>query len=248
VQDFKISLITVTHNAENTIKRCIESVLAQSYSNVQYIVIDGASTDNTISIIDQYKQRISVFLSEPDNGIYDAMNKGIQFAKGDIVGILNADDVFADNDVLSNVATTFSLSNADVLYGNLEYINLKQSIIRNWRAGKYRHGLFNWGWMPPHPTFYCKRSLFERLGLYNLQYGTAADYELMLRFMHFNKTTVCYLNKTMVKMNTGGVSNKSYLNRVKAWRYDYRAMGNNEVFSPLLCVIFKPIRKILQYL
>lgn len=221
--------------------------MAQNYPNVEYIVIDGNSTDNTVPIINEYQQFIRVFKSEPDQGIYDAMNKGIKFATGDVVGILNADDVFAADDILSSVAQTFTDSNADVLYGDLEYVKPNNEVVRKWRSGRYKHGMFNWGWMPPHPTFYCKRALFDKLGSYNLQYGTAADYELMLRFMHAKKLTACYLNKIMVKMNTGGVSNKSYLNRFNAWRFDYKAMGNNGVFFPLMCVIFKPVRKIGQY-
>ena len=176
------------------------------------------------------------------------MNKGIKIATGDVVGILNADDVFAADDILSSVARAFALNDTDIIYGNLEYVNLQQRIIRKWHSGEYKNGMFNWGWMPPHPTFYCKRAFFESLGPYNQQYGTAADFELMLRFMHLNKLTACYLNKTMVKMDLGGVSNESYLSRFKAWKYDYQAMDNNGVVSPFLGVIFKPLRKILQYL
>ncbi|MDB4926947.1 glycosyltransferase family 2 protein [Mucilaginibacter sp.] len=248
MQNLKISIITVTKNAGKTLGRCIESVIAQKYSNTEYIIIDGGSTDNTRQIINSYNPHISFYISEPDKGIYDAMNKGIQIATGDIIGMLNADDFFASNDILSCVAEAFSRQNADVLYGNLEYINQNGAIIRNWHSGTYIQGTFNWGWMPPHPTFYCKRLLFERLGLYDPQYGTAADYELMLRFMHLNKLNVCYLNKAMVKMNIGGVSNKTYQNRLKAWRNDFRAMRNNEVKFPLLCLIFKPLRKITQFI
>ena len=248
MQDLKISLITVTRNAERTLTRCIESVIAQNYNNIEYIVIDGASTDNTIQIASQYKKHIDVLVSEPDKGIYDAMNKGILLATGDVIGILNADDFFANNDVLICVAAAFAHQDTDILYGNLNYINPKGTIIRNWVSGGYKYGMFNWGWMPPHPTFYCKRSLFDRLGVYDLQYGTAADYELMLRFIHLNKANVYYLNKTMVKMVIGGISNKNYQNRFKAWSGDFKAMRKNGVIFPLFCVIFKPIRKVLQYL
>ncbi|MDB5003020.1 MAG: glycosyltransferase [Mucilaginibacter sp.] len=175
------------------------------------------------------------------------MNKGIKLATGDIVGMLNADDFFAYNDIISCVAAAFVNPNVDVVYGNLDYINSNETIVRKWKAGTYIHGIFNWGWMPPHPTFYCKKLLFKNLGLYDLQYGTAADYELMLRFIHLNKVNVNYLNKTMVKMTVGGISNENYANRLKAWTFDFKAMKKNGVIFPLFCVIFKPLRKILQY-
>lgn len=247
MQDFKISLITVTYNAENTLKRCIESVLAQNYSNIDYIIIDGGSTDGTLGIIEKYKHRINFFLSEPDNGIYDAMNKGIKFSRGDIVGTLNADDVFADNHTLSYIAEAFKQQHAAAVYGDLDYLDQQGAVIRKWRSGKYRPGIFNLGWMPPHPTFYCKKELFEKYGLYDTAYGTAADYELMLRFIHSNKVTIFYLNKLIVNMNMGGVSNSSYGNRLKAWRFDLKAMQKNGVHFPLITTLIKPLRKIFQY-
>ncbi len=248
MQCFKISLITVTRNAQKTIGRCIQSVITQSYNNIEYIIIDGASTDDTLQIINQYKQHIDLFISEYDEGIYDAMNKGIKLATGNIIGILNSDDFFAYKETLADIATTFINENTDVLYGNLNYINLNGGIVRKWRSGAYTHGMFNKGWMPPHPTFYCKRLLFERWGKYDLQYGTAADYELMLRFIHLNKASTYYLNKTMVNMVTGGESNKSYFNRIKAWRNDYKAMKKNGIKFALLCICFKPISKLFQYI
>jgi glycosyltransferase involved in cell wall biosynthesis len=248
VQHLKISLITVTRNVQDTIGRCIESVAAQNYSNLEYIVIDGASTDNTLQIISQYPTVVSRLVSEPDNGIYDAMNKGIHLATGDVIGILNADDFFADDDILNSVAGIFNKVNGDIIYGNLNYLKPNGKILRSWHSGNYRYGKFNWGWMPPHPTFYCRRVVFEKLGNYDLEFGTAADYELMLRFMHLNKLNAHYLNKTMVNMASGGISNQNYGNRLRAWKYDLKAMGKNGVLFPLLCVIFKPLRKVLQYI
>jgi glycosyltransferase involved in cell wall biosynthesis len=247
VHNLKISLITVVYNAHNSIKRCIESVLAQNYTNVEYIIIDGGSTDGTLQIIEQYKPYITIFLSETDKGIYDAMNKGIKLATGDIIGTLNSDDFFADNDVLNQIVKAFEQNKTDTVYGNLDYIDTKSKIIRKWLSGKYSEGLFNWGWMPPHPTFYCRRLLFERLGAYDLQYGTAADYELMSRFIHLNKVSTYYLNKTMVKMTIGGASNKTLANRYKAWKLDYKAMRNNGVLFPLFAIALKPLRKVVQY-
>jgi glycosyltransferase involved in cell wall biosynthesis len=247
VHNIKISLITVVYNAQSSIKRCIESVVAQNYTNIEYIIIDGGSTDGTLQIIEQYKPYITIFLSETDKGIYDAMNKGIKLATGDIVGTLNSDDFFADNDVLSNIARAFEQNKTDIVYGNLDYIDMQGYVTRKWKSGVYKVGLFNWGWMPPHPTFYVKRLLFEQLGAYNLQYGTASDYELMSRFIHLNKISVYYLNKAIIKMSVGGASNKAFINRYKAWIFDYKAMRKNGVLFPLLAIVLKPLRKVVQY-
>ena len=247
MQDLKISVITVAFNAEKTIERTITSVLEQKFSDIQFIVIDGGSTDNTLQIIDKYKSKIDIFVSEPDRGIYDAMNKGIALATGDVVGTLNSDDFYANGYVLSDVATAFADQKNNILYGDLDYIEPSGKITRKWRSGEYRGGRFNWGWMPPHPTFYCRKILFDKLGVYKLDYGSAADYELMLRFIHFNKTNAYYLNKVMVKMVIGGISNNSFGNRVKALRYDLKAMRNNNIFLPGVTLLFKPLRKIKQF-
>jgi glycosyltransferase involved in cell wall biosynthesis len=247
VQDLKISLITVTFNAENTLDRCIQSVIGQTYKNVEYIIIDGVSTDRTIQIIDQYKDHIKTILSEHDKGIYDAMNKGIKLAGGDIIGMLNADDFFTDNSILSTIADTFKQQKAPIIYGDLDFINSQGKIVRKWRSGQYSQGMFNWGWMPPHPTFYCKRELFYTLGFYSLEYGTAADYELMLRFMHLNNIPAFYVKKVLIGMEIGGMSNKSVTNRVKGLLFDLKAMRNNGILLPALTLIFKPLRKIIQY-
>jgi glycosyltransferase involved in cell wall biosynthesis len=247
MQDLKISLITVAYNAQNTIARCLESVRRQKFNNIQYIIIDGGSTDNTIQIISKYSDKIDCFISEPDFGIYDAMNKGIAQATGDVIGTLNADDYFTDDNVLNDVAIAFATQKTNILYGDLDYIDLSGKIIRKWRSGKYKSGMLNRGWMPPHPTFYCRRKLFEELGLYSLDYGSAADYELMLRFINANKTNVFYLNKVLVKMIIGGVSNKSFNNRVKALHFDLKAMRNNDILFPIVTLLCKPLRKIMQY-
>ncbi len=247
MRDLKISLITVTFNSENTISRCIQSVASQSYKNIEYIVIDGGSTDNTIRIANSYSNVISIFISEPDQGIYDAMNKGVKHAHGDIIGILNSDDFFADKNALAAVAAAFTLQGTDIVYGDIDYVNPKGKVIRKWRSGEYKHDIFNRGWMPPHPAFYCKRALFEELGFYSLEYGTAADYELMLRFMHLNKVSAWHLKKILVKMEIGGVSNKSYKNRVKSLLNDFKAMRNNGILMPAITLILKPLRKISQY-
>jgi glycosyltransferase involved in cell wall biosynthesis len=247
MQGPKISIITVAFNAQNTIERCITSVLQQRFKNIQYIIIDGGSTDNTNQIISKYKQDIDIFITESDNGVYDAMNKGIAVATGDIIGTINADDFFADDDVLYSIAKVFAEQDTDILYGDLDYIDPNDKVIRKWRSGKYNKGMFNWGWMPPHPTFYCKKRLFDNLGVYKLDYGSAGDYELMLRFIHLNNISVYYLNKVLVKMVVGGISNKSLGNRVQAMRFDLKAMRNNNIFLPIVTLLFKPLRKITQF-
>ncbi|CAN5527688.1 glycosyltransferase family 2 protein [soil metagenome] len=245
--DLKISLITVCYNAESTIRRCIISVIAQNYQNIEYIIIDGGSTDGTLNIISEFKEHIHTFKSGPDDGMYDAMNKGIKLATGDIIGMLNADDFLADDTVIATVAAAFTNQNLPITFGDLDYIDSEGKIIRKWRSGKYRHGKFNYGWMPPHPTFYCKRELFDQYGFYSLKYGTAADYELMSRFMHLNHTNAFYINKVLVKMNIGGASNKSYGNRVKGLFFDLKAMRSNGILVPIVTLIAKPLRKINQY-
>ncbi len=247
VQDLKISLITVCYNAESTIDHCIQSVISQSLKNIEYIIIDGGSTDNTVQIINQYKDHIDIFVSEPDAGIYDAMNKGIKLAGGDVIGILNADDSFTDEDVLRIVAEAFKQHEVQVTYGDLDYVNTEGDILRKWRSGIYSKGMFNRGWMPPHPTFYCKRELFYKYGFYSLGYGTAADYELMLRFMHQNGVNAFYIKKVLINMKTGGISNKSFGNRVKGLFFDLKAMRNNGILLPVITLICKPLRKIGQY-
>lgn len=246
----KISLITVTYNADKFLRECIASVAAQKYVDLEYIVIDGVSSDNTISVINENISLISRFISEKDLGMYDALNKGIKLATGDIIGILNADDVLATATILADVTKLFSDNSIEVLYGDLWYVNQQQpeKVVRKWRSKNYRNGLFQWGWMPAHPTFYAKRELFEKLGYYRLDMGSAADYELMIRFLHKNKVKSQYMPKVMVKMRTGGLSNSSVANRMKANQADLEAMKINGIKYPRLAAFLKPLRKIPQFL
>ena len=179
----KISIITVVWNNAKTIKDAINSVLNQSYKDIEYIVIDGSSTDGTIEIVQSYGDKIK-FISEKDNGLYDAMNKGIRMATGDVVGILNSDDFYASDKILQIVADEFLKGNIDSVYANLEYIdaNDPKRVIRYWRSKKYQEGLFRSGWHPAHPTFFVKKEIYEKYGVFDLSFKIAADYELMLRF------------------------------------------------------------------
>ena len=243
-----VSIITAVYNGVQTISDCIESIQNQSCP-VEHIIIDGGSTDGTIDIIEEYKSDIARVVSEPDNGIYDAMNKGIQLVSGDIVGILNADDFYADSTVLEKVADAFADKSIGSCYGDLQYVgkNDTKKVIRYWKSSKYKHGKFKYGWMPPHPTFFVRRSIYEKFGFFNLELGSAADYELMLRFLLKHKITTTYIPKVLVKMRAGGMSNASLKNRLKANRMDRLAWKVNSL-KPLPWTLWmKPFRKIHQY-
>lgn len=245
----KCTIITVSYNAVDTIESTINSVLSQDYNNIEYIIIDGNSSDGTKEIIQKHNDRITKWISEKDNGIYDAMNKGIQLASGDIIGILNADDLYSANDIISKIVNQFSRSNADALYGDLKYV-LKNDIsktIRFWKSGEYSEGKFLNGWMPPHPTFFVKRSLYYQLGLYRTDMPSAADYELMLRYIHVNKINLTYLPELVTIMREGGVSNNSLMNRWKANRDDLRAWQVNNVKPNAFTLILKPLSKLIQF-
>ena len=245
----KISIITVAYNAEEFLQTCIQSVINQTYPDIEYIIIDGGSTDSTVSIIHHFNKNISRIISEKDQGIYDAMNKGIELATGDVVGMLNADDFFADNKVIADVAKAFADNNVDVVYGDLFYVNRKnpKKVIRKWFSKPFSRKAMAWGWMPAHPTFYARRQLFTRFGNYNLEFNSAADYELMLRFLYLNKSNSEYLNRILVIMRMGGVSNGTLYNRFQASLNDVKAMQRNNVSWPWLKIMIKPLRKINQY-
>jgi glycosyltransferase involved in cell wall biosynthesis len=245
----KVSIITVCYNSASTIETTIQSVISQDYNNIEYIIIDGNSTDETLSIVDKYKSSVSKVISEKDDGIYFAINKGISFATGDVIGILHADDFYTDNTVISKVVAAFGKNKTDTLYGDLQYVNRTDTskIIRNWRSGEYRHGLFYKGWMPPHPAFFVKKKCYDIYGTYNTSLRSAADYELMLRLLHKNKCSTVYLPEVLVKMRVGGKSNVSLLNRIKANREDKKAWIINGLTPGLFTLIRKPLSKIGQF-
>ncbi|TCD28977.1 glycosyltransferase [Pedobacter psychrodurus] len=245
----KISLITVVYNAEAFLQECFDSVMAQTYPDVEYLLIDGGSTDKTLNIIQENRSAIDYFISEKDKGLYDAINKGIQRATGEVIGILNADDLFAHTDVLASVAKTFiDQPKIDGLYGDLNYIHpTTHKIIRTWKSQQNTYEDLKKGWMPAHPTLYLKRSLFEKNGDYVLDLGTAADYELILRYFYTHKIEAVYLPILMVNMRTGGLSNQSFRSRISAFVNDYKALKRNQVPYPLFVVIRKKLRKLSQF-
>ena len=243
----KISIITVCFNAEDTISDTIQSVLSQDYEDVEYIIVDGKSTDRTLEIIQSKQKRIQL-ISERDQGIYDAMNKGINIASGDVIGILNADDVYKNKQVLSEVMNAFK-NNVSIVYGDIEYVNNDLSrVVRKWKAGIFRPGKFKWGWMPPHPGFFMKKSCYQRYGLFNLNLSTSADYELMLRMFEVHKLNYFYIPKIITSMRIGGVSNSSLKNRFAANRNDRKAWDIHPVNPFWFTFIMKPLRKLPQFL
>ncbi|MCE7065996.1 glycosyltransferase family 2 protein [Dyadobacter sp. CY326] len=245
----KVTIITVVYNGAKTIRQCIESVLSQDFANVEYIIIDGDSTDGTQEIVKEYGSKITRFVSEKDGGIYDAMNKGIQLAAGDVIGILNADDFYAYNSVISDVASQMHADDVKGCYGDLVYVDSENEMLvkRQWTSGHYKEGAFLNGWMPPHPAFFVKKELYEKLGMFRLDFGSAADYELMLRFIHKAKIKIAYVPKVLVKMRTGGVSNSNIKNRIAANRNDLRAWKENDLTPRFYTLWLKPLRKILQF-
>lgn len=243
-----VSIITVTYNAHKTISDCIESVAKQSV-DVEHIIIDGASTDDTIKVIESFRETLATVISEPDDGIYHAMNKGLQLATGDIVGILNADDFFVTGDTLKRVLAEFTNPNIDACYGNLVYVTQEDRTkeVRFWRSGQFSLSSFYFGWMPPHPTFFVRRSIYEEYGLFNLDLGSAADYEIMLRFLMKYRVRASYIPEVLVKMRVGGESNISLLNRIKANRNDRKAWTVNDLRPFPWTIAMKPLRKVGQW-
>ena len=244
----RISIITATLNVSETIENCLKSIATQSY-DIEHIIIDGVSTDNTAHIIDEYTGHPVKFVSQPDLGIYDAMNKGIAMATGEVVGILNADDFYASDDVLAKVAAVFSDPKVDACYGDLKYVDEHDvaKTVRYWKSGDYNRNKFHSGWMPPHPTFFVRRSVYEKYGVFNLDLGTAADYELMLRLLLKHEINAVYIPEVLVHMRTGGKSNVSFSNRLKANRMDRRAWSINGLKPCLWTIPLKPLRKIPQW-
>jgi glycosyltransferase len=245
----KISIITATYNSAVTVADTIESVANQTYKNIEHLIIDGLSKDKTLDVVKSSKHNGPVY-SEKDKGIYDAMNKGIVKASGDVIGILNSDDFYASDDIIEQVAHLFATTNCDLLYGDLYFIdqNNTSKVKRKWISGNYKLKDFLYGWMPPHPTFFVRKEVYEKYGMFNMELGSAADYELMLRFMFKRKLKTSYLNKVMVLFRVGGASTKNLNNRVKANMNDRRAWVVNGLTPKWFTLHLKPLRKIKQFI
>ncbi|CAN5894797.1 glycosyltransferase family 2 protein [soil metagenome] len=245
----KVSIITVTYNSEKYLQDCIESVIKQRYPDIEHIIIDGKSTDNTVAIIQQYESKISRWISETDKGMYDGLNKGMLMATGDIIGILNSDDMLDSDDVITRIVQSFKEQETDAVYGDLEYVDANDTnkIIRIWHGKPFKRYRFRYGWMPAHPTFYIKRSLIEQFGFYLNHYYTAADYEFMARYLYKHRVKAYYLQMLVVKMRIGGQSNKNFRQRLRANRRDYLAMKKNKIPFAFVVSILKPLIKVHQF-
>ncbi len=244
----KISIITATFNSAATIASCIASVNEQTYSDIEHIIIDGASKDNTLEIIKSIPNRVVKIISEPDKGIYDAMNKGIKLATGDIGGILNSDDHFFNRQSLEKIALGFKNPNIDAVYGNLIFTDESGKLVRTCISKPFKSGLFSQSWSPPHPTFYCKRGLYEKYGLYHTDYQIAADVELMLRFLEVHKIKSHFINDVLINMRKGGVSNQGIQSTVIITKELRKAFKENGLAFNLPKYLFYKGLKTKEYL
>lgn len=243
-----ITIITATYNAEDTLAQALASVADQKDVMVEKILIDGESTDETLSIAKRFK--LDKILTEPDKGIYDAMNKGIELAKGEIIGILNADDFYPSDDVLQKVVEAFRVPEIDACYGDLRYVDCADisKTVRYWHSGSFNPNKFYWGWMPPHPAFFVRRSVYEKYGSFHQDLGTAADYEIMLRFLLKHQLKTAYIPQVLVHMRRGGASNVNIGNRIKANMMDRKAWKKNGLRPYPWTLWVKPVRKIGQWI
>lgn len=245
----KISVITVSFNSAATIVNTLQSVAAQTYPDVEHIVVDGCSNDGTQALIERHAAGIATFISEPDNGIYDAMNKGIALARGDVIGFLNSDDVFSDPEVLTTIARVLEDTRADLCYGDVVFVaqNNPGRTVRIYRSGDYRPGAFDWGWMPAHPTFYARRDCYEKYGTFDLQFKLQSDFELAMRFLEVHRLKWAYLPQVLVKMLTGGSSNASVKNVIRGNLEAYRACQKHHRPVGPLFVLRKIISRVPSF-
>lgn len=247
-----ISIITATFNSAKTLKDTIQSVLRQTNKDFEYLIIDGGSTDETIDIVKSYESEFSgrlKWVSEKDQGIYDAMNKGIKMASGDVVGILNSDDYFTSDDILQTVDNAFKSHEIDAIYGDIHFIRdgNSQKCVRYYSSRMFRPFWLRFGFMPAHPSFYCKREVFEKAGLYSLDYKIGADYEMMVRLFKKYRIMSQYINKDFVTMRTGGASNNNVRSRITLINEDVKACKENGVYTNSLFVMLKFMYKIFEF-
>lgn len=244
----KVTIITSCYNREQTIRGCIESVLSQDYPDIEYIVVDGASKDNSLSIINEYKDKISKIISEPDHGMYEAINKGIRAATGDVIGLVHSDDFLFSNQTVSHIVQRFEETHADFLYGDGLFVNPENTdkVVRNWIGGTYRLWKVRHGWLPLHPTCYIRREVMERKGLYNESYKIAADSDFLFRYLLGGELSVTYLKEYIVRMRMGGLSTDS-ARRKQMWKEDIRLYQSHGM-NPTVTKIEKMMWKVPQFI
>jgi len=246
----KVSVITVVLNNKDYVEASIRSVLAQTYSGIEHIIIDGGSTDGTVDVIRRCNGKISQFINEPDNGIYDAMNKGIRLATGDIIGILNSDDFYADENAVSEVVKEFEKKKVDSVFADLVFIKRDNpnKIVRYYKSSNFSPDKFRYGWMPAHPTFFAKHSVYKQYGMFRTDYKLASDYELLTRFLGKYKISYSYIPRVLIKMRTGGVSTKSFKNNIIHNREIIRACAENGLETNFFRVYSKYFLKVFELL
>ena len=244
-----ISIITATYNAAKTLESAIQSVINQTYAHIEYIIVDGGSNDETLSIIDKYRPFIHQFISEPDKGIYDALNKGIEMASGDIIGVLHADDLLDDDTTIETISQVFNNNNMDAIYGDLEYVQFQDpnKVVRYWKSKDFKPSLLKTGWMPPHPTLFIRKNIFDEIGCYRLDFKISADYDFILRFFSNSKFVATYIPMVITRMRVGGTSNKNLKNIVIKSKEDIRALKENKV-GGIFSLVWKNISKLPQFL
>ncbi|SMO39003.1 glycosyltransferase [Saccharicrinis carchari] len=244
-----VSIITATYNAGKTFESALRSVINQTHPHIEYIVVDGGSSDQTLKIADTYKAFIHHFISEPDRGIYDALNKGIEMATGDVIAFLHADDLLDDDTTIATIVEEFERTKADAIYGDLEYVQFQNpdKVIRYWQSKTFKPALLKAGWMPPHPTLFLKAQVFKEIGKFNIDYKIAADYDFILRFFSNGKYVAEYVPMVITRMRVGGTSNNSLKNIWIKSKEDLRALKQNKVGN-VLSLIWKNVSKLPQFL
>ncbi len=244
-----ISIITVCYNAADTLSDTLDSVASQNYSDVEHIIVDGGSVDGTEEVVKDKGWRVAVWRSESDQGVYDGMNKGLSLASGEVIGFLNADDIYMHSDVLTKVAATMADSAIDACYANLVYVDRKQTsrVIRHWTSQNYAPGLFEKGWMPAHPTFFVRKSVYEKLGGFNLRYRLQSDFDLALRFIGIHNIRTRFIPEVWVRMRMGGMSNNSIRNVIRGNIEAYSSCRANGLKVPPWFILGKLFSRLPQF-
>ncbi len=246
-----ISIITASYNSKETIRDTIESVLRQTWHNFEYIIVDGGSEDGTMDIVKEYKKVFEGklhYLSEPDYGVYDAMNKGLRMATGDVVGFLNSDDYYTTNDVLQTVAEAFEMGNIDAVYGDVHYVSATPPYKRTryYSSRLFSRFFMRFGFMPAHPSFYCRREIYDKYGNFDTSFRIAADFEILLRFIFIHRIRTKYISRDFVTMRNGGLSNRKFSNRKEIMKDHVRALKKNSVYSNRFLLSLRYLYKIIE--